>query len=693
MLIITQMKNLIIVESPTKAKTLSRFLGSDYRIEATMGHIRDLPEKKLGIEIRIKEDKYDFIPQYQIISGRKEKVSELKKFAESSSSIILATDPDREGEAIAWHMMELLRIENRSSKVDKEARRLKLDNQTSNIQHQNLVSNFQRQSSIQRIVFHEITESAIKHALENPHSIDMQLVDAQQARRILDRLVGYKLSPLLWNKIGLRFLSAGRVQSVAVRLIVEREREIEKFTPVEYWLIDVELEQQTTKFIARLIQIDNKKADVRNKELADRVVEDLKVAKYKVLNVEIKDARRYPSPPFTTSTLQQTAVSRFGWSAKRVMRTAQNLYEEGLITYHRTDSTNLSAEAINMVRDYINNVYGKDYLPATPKFYKTKSKVAQEAHEAIRPTAVDQISNLKSQISNKIGRDASLLYELIWKRFVACQMNETIIEQTTITINAAALPKIYILKSVGERMKFDGWTILYGHENDKELPQLTIGEILDFLNIFPQQKFTEPPARYTEATLIKALEEKGIGRPSTYAPIISTIQDRKYVEKIERKFHPTSLGKTVNDFLVKYFPDIFDIGFTARMEDELDEIATGSMEWQSVVSDFYLPFSTQLDKVFKEAEKVKLDLGTTDEKCPKCGSPLVIRLSKYGKFLACTTYPNCTYTKNIVETVGIPCPRCGADMVVKKTRRGKQFYGCSSYPKCTFAAWKKEDIK
>ncbi|MBI4990889.1 type I DNA topoisomerase, partial [Candidatus Gottesmanbacteria bacterium] len=592
------MSNLIIVESPTKAKTLSKFLGSDYRIEATMGHIRDLPEKKLGIEIRIKKEKYDFIPQYQIIPSRKQRVTELKKLAEGSSSVILATDPDREGEAIAWHIYELLKLENGNEKLDKEVRNKKLEkNPTSNIQHQNLTSNFHKPTSTQRIVFHEITESAIKHALGNPRSIDIQLVDAQQARRILDRLVGYKLSPLLWNKIGLRFLSAGRVQSVAVRLIVEREREIENFTPVEYWLIDVELTRQLAghpersegslanassnksrdsspakrdqndkvSFLARLEKINDKKADLGNKEQGDKAVEDLKVAKYKVSNVEIKDARRYPSPPFTTSTLQQTASNRFGWSAKRVMRTAQNLYEEGLITYHRTDSTNLSAEAINMVRDYINNVYGKDYLPATPKFYKTKSKVAQEAHEAIRPTAVGEISNREPsgrfQISNKIGRDASLLYELIWKRFVACQMNEAVFEQTTVEIEASVQMSLrtsvkqsveiatspsaprndnnkYFLKASGEKMKFAGWLTLYLKGNgingndekvdnsaNKELPKLAAGEDLNFLNIFPQQKFTEPPGRYTEATLIKALEEKGIGRPSTYAPIISTIQD------------------------------------------------------------------------------------------------------------------------------------------------------------------------
>ncbi len=684
--------SLVIVESPTKARTLSKFLGNDYRIEATMGHIRDLPEKKLGVVIKQRTEIYEFIPQYQIISGRGKQVSVLTKAAANYSAVILATDPDREGEAIAWHTMKIL-AESGKRKAESTL----------------------AASRFKRIVFHEITQSAIRHALETPRQIDMQLVDAQQARRVLDRLVGYKLSPLLWRKIGLRFLSAGRVQSVAVRLIVEREREIEAFKPEEYWIIDVELEkadnrqqitdniQQKESFLARLEKINDKKAEIKDKDLADKIVDDLKGAAYKVSNIEVKELKRYPAPPFTTSTLQQAASNRFGWSAKRTMRTAQSLYEEGLITYHRTDSTNLSLEAINMVRDYINNVYGKAYLPDAPKFYKTKSKVAQEAHEAIRPTEVGEITNFKLQIINKLGRDPGILYELIWKKFVASQMNEAVIEQTNVDIEAAnklytmlptaATKIVYKLKSQGERMKFDGWLKLYSALEDKELPSLSVDEELNFLNINPQQKFTEPPARYTEATLIKALEEKGIGRPSTYAPIISTIQDRKYVEKIERKFHPTSLGKTVNDFLVKYFPDIFDIGFTAKMEDELDEIANGNMEWNHVIGDFYGPFSLKLDEVFKEAERVKLDLGTTDEKCPECGSQLVIRLSKYGKFLACSTFPNCKYTKNIVEKIDIPCPRCGGAMLIKKTRRGKQFYGCGNYPKCTFAAWKKEDIK
>ncbi len=693
------MNNLVIVESPTKAKTLSRFLGKDYHIEATMGHIRDLPEKKLGIEIKIKDSRisgihdavipiksgtasrqksniYEFIPEYQIISKRKSHVSLLKQVAEKASQVLLATDPDREGEAIAYHVAMI--CSNSKFKI--------------------------QNSKLRRIVFHEITESAIKEALLHPREIDMQLVDAQQARRILDRLVGYKLSPLLWNKLGKKWLSAGRVQTVAVRLIVDREREILAFAPVEYWVIEVELQKDDKDaFIARLVRIGEKKAEVKNKETADKIIEDLKVASYSVTNVEKKEIKRYPSPPFTTSTLQQMASNRFGWTAKRTMRSAQNLYEEGLITYHRTDSTNLAIEAIDKVRGYINGAYGREYLPESPIYYKTKSKVAQEAHEAIRPTDVNlQPTSGGSNPDFQLGRDAELLYGLIWKRFVACQMREAVFDQTIVSVEADS----YLFEAKGERIKFAGWLIAHDKSKvkseeeivdvktrEKELPELTVGDNLNLLQLLPSQKFTEPPARFTEATLIKVLEEKGIGRPSTYAPTISTIQDRGYVEKIERKFKPTDLGFAVNDFLVKHFPDIFAITFTAKMEDDLDEIANGKMKTAEVLNEFYQPFIETRDRVFKEGEKVKIDLGSTDEKCPKCSNNLAIRMSKYGKFLACSNYPNCKFTKNIIEKAGILCPKCGGEILVKKTRRGKQFYGCGNYPKCNFAAWKKEDIK
>lgn len=685
------MSNLIIVESPTKARTLSRFLGKDFRIEASMGHVRDLPEKKLGIDITKLATGYSFKPHYQVIASRKQKIKEICALVATADRVTLATDPDREGEAIAYHVQKvLLDALNTSARKSKDAKKI---------------------PNVQRIVFHEITQTAIRYALDHPRQIDMQLVDAQQARRILDRLVGYKLSPLLWNKLGKRWLSAGRVQSVAVRLIVEREREIEDFHPEEYWQIDVELEKEGARFLARLVKIANLKADIKNKNDAQIAVADLKRSEYLVKSVEKKEVRRYPSPPFTTSTLQQAASNRFGWSAKRTMQTAQKLYEEGYITYHRTDSTNLSNEAVDMVRAYIRDVYGDAYLPQAPKFYKTKSKVAQEAHEAIRPTGVGQSVQIEESIAASLGREAVRLYDLIEKKFIACQMNEARFDQTTAEIEAKAPNQNYLLKSTGTKMVFDGYLRVYltgkSHagisdvvtngdtiaSDEKILPAMTTGDVLTFIQVIPEQKFTEPPPRYTEATLIKALEEKGIGRPSTYAPIISTIQDRKYVEKIERKFHPTDLGKTVNDFLVGHFPDIFEIGFTAALEEELDDIANGKFQWEKVVSDFYSPFSDKLEKVFKNADRVKLDLGTTDEKCPKCKSPLAIRLSKFGKFLACTSYPACTFTKNMVEKAGIACPRCKGDIAVKKTRRGKQFYGCVNYPTCTFAAWKKEDIK
>ena len=615
----------------------------------------------------------------------------MKDAAKTAEKIILATDPDREGEAIAYHVSQVL--ENKKQK---------------------------QPTNFQRIVFHEITQSAIEDAIKNPREVDMNLVNAQQARRVLDRFVGYKLSPLLWNKLGMRWLSAGRVQTVAVRLIVEREREIRAFKPEEFWIIDVELQKQVSNnenFMARLAEVGGEKAEIKNKEQADKIVADLKTASYKVANIETKEGRRYPSAPFTTSTLQQTASNRLGWSAKRTMQAAQRLYEEGLITYHRTDSTNLAVEAVSKVRDFIGRVFGQNYLPDGAKFYKTKSKVAQEAHEAIRPTEVKILGNydLKKlseanikdnnlQIYNEnLGRDGELLYSLIWKRFIACQMNEAVFDQTNVTIEAkrnvvtgsTGSEIIYILKASGEIMKFDGWMRLYGEnrEKDKTLPQLSIDEKLQLNQILPQQKFTEPPPRYTEASLIKILEEKGIGRPSTYAPIITTIQDRKYVEKIEKKFHATDLGMAVVDFLVKYFPDIFEITFTAKMEDELDEVANGELTWKTLMNEFYQPFIGKLENTFKTAGRVKLDLGTTDEKCPQCGNSLAIRLSKYGKFLACTNFPKCKFTKNIVEKANIKCPQCGGEIIIRKTRRGKQFYGCSNYPKCVFAAWKKEDIK
>ncbi len=652
------MKSLIIVESPTKARTLSKFLGSDYQIEATMGHVRDLPEKKVGVEIKEKDGGYDFIPEYVQVLKKEDIVSKLEEEAKKADEVILATDPDREGEAIAWHVNHLLKGKKNAS----------------------------------RIVFHEITESAIKDAINNPRTIDMNLVDSQQARRILDRLVGYKLSPLLWRKIR-RGLSAGRVQSVAVRLIVEREREIEAFKPEEYWTIQAELEKTqptdtNNKLTAQLTSKDEKKIEIKNKEQADQLLAELNGLTYRIKDIKIDEFRKSPYPPFTTSTMQQAASNVLGWSAKRTMQIAQGLYEQGLITYHRTDSLNLAQQAVDSCRAFIEKDYGRQYLPESLKIYKTKSKVAQEAHEAIRPTKVEDAGG-------GIGaRDEKKLYELIWKRFVACQMSEAVYDQTRIDIEAGT----YLFRANGSKLKFDGWKKIYGanseeeEEKENELPNLSINELLKLIKLLPNQHFTEPPARYTEATLIKALEEKGIGRPSTYAPIISTIQDRQYVEKTDRKFQPTVLGNTVSDFLVNNFPEIVDVGFTAKMEDELDSIANGENKWVPVLSDFYGPFDKKLISVQENSKRVAVPVEQTDEKCEACGAPLVIRIGRFGKFLACSRFPECKFTKTFVNKTGMTCPKCGGEIILKKTKKKRSFYGCSNYPKCDFAAWKKEDI-
>ncbi|MBI3559371.1 type I DNA topoisomerase [Candidatus Gottesmanbacteria bacterium] len=632
--------NLIIVESPTKAKTLARFLGEDFQIEPSMGHVRDLPERKLGVDIE-----NNFEPEYVVSDKKKDIVAKLQKI--KADKIFLATDPDREGEAIAYHLNALIH----NSKF-----------------------------IIQRITFHEITETAIKKALGKPGTINMQLVDAQQARRILDRLVGYKLSPLLWRKIR-KGLSAGRVQSVAVRLIVEREREILAFKPQEYWEIDAQFKDFTTKLI---------KTEIKNKEDADKLVESLKFLKFKVSKVETKEIKKYPYPPFTTSTLQQAASNLFGWSAKRTMQVAQNLYEEGLITYHRTDSLNLATEAIQAARMYIDVQFGKDYLPETARFYKTKSKVAQEAHEAIRPTS---LNNQQSTINNQ-------LYELIWKRFLACQMAEAIYEQTAVDVMAGNC----LFRANGNKQVFDGWQRLNEQSaiNNEQsiLPELKINQILKLLELLPSQHFTEPPARFTEASLIKVLEEYGIGRPSTYAPIISTIQDRQYVEKTDlpagrqgKKFIPTNLGFAVTDFLTTHFPNILDYKFTAGMEDNLDAIANGEKQWVPIIKEFYDPFDKQLKTVLETAERVKVATETTDEVCPNDGAPLVVRIGKFGKFLACSKFPNCKFTKPFQKKIDMKCPKCRTgEVIIRQTRSKKTFYGCSNYPACDFASWTKPKV-
>ncbi len=667
---------LLVVESPTKARTLSRYLGSDFSVLATYGHVRDLPERKLGVDI-----KNNFEPQYVVVTKQKDRIKELETAAGKADKILLATDPDREGEAIAWHVREMMQgVKTKKQKFG-------------------------------RIVFHEITQHAIEEAIKNPREIDIPLVEAQQARRILDRLVGYKLSPLLWQKVR-KGLSAGRVQSVAVRLVVEREREIEGFKPVEYWFIWVDLlNLKKLPLRVQLTERNGEKAVIGNQGEAEQVEADLKAAQYQVWGVEKKEIKKTPPPPFTTSTLQQAAANRLGWSAKKTMQVAQMLYEEGNITYHRTDSTNLAAEAVSAAAQFISGHYGREYALDTPRFYKTKSKVAQEAHEAIRPT---NVATLNLQPTTSTNKDQTRLYELIWKRYVACQMAEAVGESLKVSVSGKKDDQIYGLEAKGEKITFDGWTQLYQSANAKqtpglneqngngdlpeagngEIPEMSEGEKLTFTDIKSEQKFTQPPSRYNDASLIKALEERGIGRPSTYAPTLSTIQDRQYAEKIDKRFKPTALGVAVNDFLVANFSKIVDFGFTAKMEDELDEIANGEREWKPVISEFYEPFEKDIVRVGQEAARVKIEVESTGEKCPTCGTgDVVVRVGRFGKFLSCSRYPECGYKANYLEKIGVKCPDCGGDVIIRHTRSRKSFYGCSNYPNCKFASWSKPVAK
>lgn len=699
--------DLIIVESPTKARTLTRFLGRKYQIEATMGHIRDLPKSTLGVDLE-----HEFKPHYVVSRDRAQLASQLKKIATKADSIILATDPDREGEAIAWHVAEIL-----SEKLGKLRKSKKSETQnvrksdTENLRHTDTSNHSEFSGQFQRIVFHEITEHAIKEALEHPREIDLKLVDAQQARRVLDRLVGYKLSPLLWQKLSKRWLSAGRVQSVAVRLVVEREREIAKFQKQEYWTIEgvFHAAPDSTELKAQLVAKDGVKYEktltydlfdgkytttssvISDQPSAVSIINDLK-APYTVSAVDKKEVKRYPLPPYTTSTLQQDAGRKLYFSAKKIMQLAQQLYEEGIITYHRTDSVNLAEKFITEAREFIGKNYGDHYLPASPRRYQTKSKVAQEAHEAIRPTDVRTTNEKLQTADSGLNRDHLRLYELIWKRAVASQAAEAIFDSTTIVLLSH---NGYRFETQGSVIKFDGFLRLTGREDgaDVFIPKLAVGEEVTLAEAIPQAHQTLPPPRYSEASLIKTLEEKGIGRPSTYAPIISTIMERQYIEKSEKKLIPTELGGAVTDFLVQYFPEIMNLPFTAEMEDKLDEIASGQKQWAPIVKDFYVPFAQALESAYTQAQKVKMAEETINEPCPKCGSPLVIRRGRYGKFIACSTFPQCDYTRQLVEKIGQKCPRCTSDIVIKKSRRGKIFYGCSNYPACTFAAWKKEDIK
>ncbi|MFA5061546.1 MAG: type I DNA topoisomerase [Patescibacteria group bacterium] len=704
------MKTLVIVESPTKAKTITKYLGKDYIVKSSFGHVRDLPKTKLGVDVE-----HNFEPQYIISKDKTKTVKELKDAAKKVDEILFATDEDREGEAISWHLAHILDIEPEHA---------------------------------QRIVFHEITKHAITNALEHPRALDLKMVDAQQARRVLDRLVGYELSPFLWRKVA-KGLSAGRVQSVAVRLTVEREREITAFKPEEYWSVEGLFETaKHESILAKLFSVNEKKfdkLDIKNKEQVDKILKDLEKTGYKVAEVEEKKTKRMPSPPFTTSTLQQEANNHLGFSAKQTMRLAQQLYEGvelgseghvGLITYMRTDSVNLSEKFLGEAKEIIGKEFGAKYQLSNPRVYSNKSKNAQEAHEAIRPT---EVMRTPESMEAHLDRNQYRLYDLIWRRAVATQMAPAELNATVIDIISK---NNYQFRANGQTIAFDGYLKLYPDKaKENILPTVTKGEDLNCKELKPEQHFTEPPARYSDATLVKALEQYGIGRPSTYAPTIATIEDRGYVERDEKKrLKPKDIAFVVNDLLVEHFPDIVNYQFTAKMEDDLDEIARGKKEWQPVISEFYIPFKKNLTAKDKELSKKEITEEKTDEVCEKCGSPMVIKTGRFGKFLACSNYPECKNTKNIgadgkieeekieltdqkcekcgaqmvmrhgrfgpflgcsaypkckniknIEVkINMKCPKCGqGDLVEKRTKRGKPFYGCNRYPDCDFALWEK----
>ena len=652
-------RKLVIVESPAKARTVSRMLGKSYSVKASIGHVRDLTKWRLGVDV-----KEGFNPKYEVPKEKRTVVREITEAAKKASSVYLATDPDREGEAISWHLVQAAKL-----------------------------------NSAKRVVFHEVTNEAVAEAFRHPRDIDMDLVYSQQARRILDRLVGYKLSPFLWRKVR-RGLSAGRVQSVALRMIVDREREIESFVPQEYWSIDAKLEKAATKesFVASLVGLaSGKKIKIGSEQDANKLCTELENASYAVSQVQKKDAFRQPSPPFTTSTLQQEGWRKLHFTAKHTMAVAQQLYEGlsigeegsvGLITYMRTDSVRVAPSALNETRAFIKEKYGDKFLPPKPRIFTKKAKGAQEAHEAIRPTSVRREP---ASIKHHLTRDQFRLYELIWKRMVASQMLPTILDTTSVDIEARD-GKSYLLRAKSSVVKFPGFAILYSEGKDEAedekaenpLPDLVKGESLNLLGLSPEQHFTQPPPRYSEATLVKALEERGIGRPSTYAPTLSTIQNRSYVERIDGRFHPLELGFVVTDILIEHFPDVVDLGFTAQMEEELDQIAQGERGWVPFLQDFYDPFEKTLKAADERMERVKVAEETTDEICSVCGRPMVIKWGRYGKFLSCSGYPECKNSKPFLVKTGVKCPKCGGEVVQKQSKKKRFFYGCANYPDCDF---------
>ena len=662
---------LVIVESPAKARTVGRFLGKGYTVKASVGHIRDLLRSQLSVDVE-----NDFKPKYRVPNEKKEVVKELKQLAKEHAEIYLATDPDREGEAISWHLMEAAAIDPKLAR---------------------------------RVVFHEITEHAIGEAFANPRAINMDLVNAQQARRILDRLVGYSISPILWEKVRSR-LTAGRVQSVALRLIVDREREIEAFVPVEYWSIGAELRPEGEKqtFLTKLAKIDDKDPELPNEEIVKPILVDMEKADYVVTRVKRGEERRKPLAPFITSTLQQEASRKLGFTAKRTMGLAQGLYEgqdvgeggtTGLITYMRTDSTNIAEVARNEVRGYIAQRYGSDFLPEKPPEYTKKVAGAQEAHEAIRPTSV-----LRDPEKVKPFLEPAMfkLYQLIWQRFVASQMEAAVYDTLSVDVTGTGSDHAYTLRVASSVVKFPGFLVVYEEAKDEDkkseeedetnvrIPaSIAEGQKQDLIRLVPEQHFTQPPPRFSEASLVHVLEKNGIGRPSTYAPILSTIQARGYVIRQEKRLYPTDTGILVNDLMMQYFPEIVDLGFTARMEADLDEIAKGRAKWVKVMHEFYTPFEVKVKIAQAEMPVTKTGPEPIGRACPDCGKEMVIRYGRYGKFISCSGFPDCRHTEPWLEKIGVICPKDGGDIVERKTRKGRIFYGCNQYPNCDFTSWKR----
>ncbi|MBN1875429.1 MAG: type I DNA topoisomerase [Anaerolineae bacterium] len=669
---------LVVVESPAKARTVGRFLGKGYIVKASVGHVRDLLRSKLSVDVE-----HDFQPQYRVPNEKRAVVKELAAAVQKSAEIYLATDPDREGEAIAWHLSEVLDL---------------------------------KPDQLRRVVFHEITKPAVAEAFAHPREIDMDLVDAQQARRVLDRLVGYNLSPLLWRKIRSR-LSAGRVQSVALRLVVEREREIENFISEEYWTLDALLKSQhhqprkkSPVFKARLARINDEDVALKSEAEVQPIVAELERSTYVVSKLKEGQRRRNPSAPYTTSTMQQEASRKLNFPARKTMQVAQQLYEGmdvgegdpvGLITYMRTDSTNVAKPAQDEARVYITGHYGVEFLPPEPPVYKTRAKAAQEAHEAIRPTS---ILRTPDALKDYLKPEQYRLYDMIWRRFVASQMAAAVYD--TISIEILATPRVaispgetrsYLFRASGSTLRFPGFLVVYEESKDEngteekaqQIPPLKEQDLLDLVKLLPEQHFTQPPPRYTDATLIRTLEEFGIGRPSTYATILSTIQQRGYVIREQRRYSPTDIGVLVNDLLVEHFPDLINVAFTAQMEARLDEIAEGNQDWVALIQEFYGPFNETLQIADAAIPKIE-QIEYVGRDCPECGAPLIIRWGRYGKFVGCSTFPKCRYTEPWLEKIGVKCPQCeDGEVVVKRTKRRRVFYGCSNWPKCEFTSWKR----